>query len=163
MEWDTRPVEIANLLNPAFYSLVLREAAKGYEGREKAGMPYSLLFLVPSIVLYKKTRDSLPNRNSSTSFGKWVMKSDKIVIGFANRTRQYTPYTKEALLFGIHHGVIRIDQNTGNVLPYKELHLIPWSSNSTPKECLNKAKLIGQWFADVGDPTSIYRALGVRP
>ena len=35
--------------------------------------------------------------------------------------------------------------------------------NSVPIDCRNKAKVVGEWFADIADATTIYRAFGIRP
>jgi ABC-three component (ABC-3C) system Middle Component 3 len=165
MNWQTRPIEIANLLNPAFYSLILRESSEGFIKRDEAGIPYSLIFLIPSFVLHEKTRNLLPSRRSTTPFGQWLMRNEAVKIGFADRTKQLIPYTKEALLFGIQHGVLVIDNRSGNLLPTGKQIEQPssWSSDSIPKESLNKARLVGQWFAEIGDSATIYRVLGIRP
>jgi len=164
MNWQTRPIEIANLLNPAFYSLILRESVVGFENKDKTGISYALILLIPSLVLHKKTRNLLP-KTHSTSFGQWLTRNEVVKIGFADRTKQLIPYTKEAILFGDYHGVLKIDDISGKFLSTKKKFVQPssWLSDSTPKESLDKARLVGRWFAEIGDPVTIYRALGIRP
>ena len=42
VEWSKRPQDVANLLNPAFDGLLLRQAAIGYEKEAESGMPFEL-------------------------------------------------------------------------------------------------------------------------
>ncbi|WP_414577239.1 three component ABC system middle component [Anabaena sp. CCY 9402-a] len=57
--WEQRPLEYANLLNPAFCSIILHNAIKGYQNEKKQGMPYPLLFLLLPLVLHNSTRNAL--------------------------------------------------------------------------------------------------------
>jgi len=58
--WEHRPIEVANLFNPAFCGEVIRRCGAGYSAKLQTGMPYALAFLVLPIVLHPATRWSEP-------------------------------------------------------------------------------------------------------
>ncbi|MHC5731680.1 MAG: three component ABC system middle component, partial [Nostoc sp.] len=99
--WEQRPFEYANLLNPAFCSILLRNAIKSYHAQKKQGMPYPLLFLV----LHGSTRNALP-KTTVTKLHIWLQRQPEARVGFGDRTSYLVPYTKEALAFGMQTGII---------------------------------------------------------
>lgn len=163
MKWDSRPIEIANLLNPAFCALLLRDAAKAYHDYEKTGMPYILAFLLLPIALHQRTCDAVPHQPTIT-FGQWIERNAEVTFGFADRTRTLNPLTKEAIIFGLQHGILDIN-TAGEIVPSSVSleHPSSWDSDSVPSRCAMCAKNIGRWFAEVGDASTICRLLGVRP
>ncbi len=163
MRWDSRPVEIANLLNPAFCALLLRDATRSYCDYDKAGMPYVLAFLLLPLVLHRKTRESVSQR-PTTTFGQWIERNSDVMLGFADRSRELNLLTKEAIMFGLQHGVLSIGV-TGSIVPADAStgHPPSWHNNSPPQIYVTCARNIGKWFADVGDEATICRLLGVRP
>ena len=46
LPWERRPIEIANLFNPAFCSLLIQYSVRGFERESGRGMPYTLALLV---------------------------------------------------------------------------------------------------------------------
>ncbi len=69
--WDKRSLEEANLLNPAFISIICYQCVKGYCETAGKSAPHVLPFLVTPLVLHKKTREDLP-RTVSTTFSTWT-------------------------------------------------------------------------------------------
>lgn len=161
--WEQRPVEIANLLNPAFCSLLLMDAIGGYRSRNEGGMPYPVAFLILPLVLHEQTREALPN-TIRTDLHVWLQNRPEIRYEAGRRIGQLIPYTKEALIFGMRHGLIDIDPQ-GTLLVQRST-----SSRARPElqpvqisAIRNRAGFLGKWFAKLGDPLIIYTMWGVRP
>lgn len=167
MRWEQRPVEIANLLNPAFCAVLLRDAIAAYSKKDKQGMNYLLVYLILPLVLHKTTRRSIPSRGNMTLI-EWIEKHETNNWVFVDHIRQLIPFSKEALIFAIQQGVVAFgnqENSYGNLLalPKELLADETWAQNSVPMDCRNKARIVGEWFADMADITTIYRAFGIRP
>lgn len=163
--WEQRPLEYANLLNPAFCSIILQNAIKGYQNEKKQGMPYPLLFLVLPLVLQNSTRNALPKR-IVTKLHIWLQRNPEARVGFGDRTRNLVPYTKEALAFGMQTGIISICDDgkftwvNGKLKP---ILAVSWSSDTEPAICYKKAEFIGRWLAQAGEVSTIYIMWGICP
>jgi hypothetical protein len=160
--WDQRPMEIAHLLNPAFCSIVLFESVLGFELEENSEMPYALCFLILPIVLHKPSRILMP-RSVATKFHTWVHKNQVVRIGFAKRALNLTPYTKEAIHFGIQAGLFSFAGKGGLSAIRSVSTRGNWHSDSEVADCLRKSMFVGKWFARVGDTATLFAILGVKP
>ncbi len=115
LNWENRPIEIANLINPAFCSLLLHSSVGDFSREKKTGMPYALLFLVLPLTLHEPTRTSLPN-DTRISLAEWFKEQpEEFGYTFVCQTRQLIPYTREAFMFGMQRGLFDTDEN-GNVI-----------------------------------------------
>jgi hypothetical protein len=161
LEWKDRPEEVANLLNPAFCSIILKEGIFGYQQASSKPMPYSLLFLVLPIVLHKRTRELLP-RSISTTFHAWVHRYESVRIGFSVRATDLVPYYKEALLFGVQSGLFSISPGGHVTALVSDRPLPEWPDNSEPFDCRRQARFVGRWMAKAGDEATIYSILGIN-
>lgn len=161
--WEQRPVEIANLLNPAFCSLLLMDAVGGYWSRNEVGMPYSVAFLILPLVLHEQTREALP-KTIRTDLHVWLQNRPEIRYEAGRRFAQLIPYTKEALIFGVRHGLIEIDSQ-GMLLVQRSTfrRATPELQSVEISTIRNRAGFLGKWFAKLGDPLVIYTMWGVRP
>ncbi len=168
MRWEQRPIEISNLLNPAFCAILLHDAIKAYAQKDQRGMNYLLVYLILPLVLHNQTRRMIPSRANLTLM-EWVEKQEINTWILVDHVRQLIPFTKEALIFGIQQGVVDFSkqENTySNLLALSNKKLSndeSWLQGSTPVDCRNKAEIIGEWFAEVADATTIYRTFGIRP
>ncbi len=167
MRWEQRPVEVANLLNPPFCAILLREAIQAYEQKDSRGMSYLLIYLILPFVVHAKTRHSIPNRPNYT-FIEWLERQKTNSMILTDRIQQLTLFTKEGLLWGIQEDVFKFgseEDKFGNLVTSSRVLQFDesWSPDSTPVDCKNKARIIGTWFAEIGDVTTIYRSLGIRP
>src|SRR5262245_27296516 len=167
MRWEQRPVEVSNLLNPAFCAVLLRDALAAYEENDERGMNYLLIYLILPLLLHHQTRQLIPVQASS-SLLEWIERQEINTWILVDRIQQLIPYTKEALIFGIQQGKIAFGTQEsiyGNLLVSSQN--LPdegaWPEVSTPVECRKKAKTIGKWFGEVADATTIYRTFGIRP
>ena len=163
MEWENRPVEVANLLNPAFCAVVIFEAARSYQKELESSLPYSLSYLVLPLVLHENTRSRLPS-TTRTKMHSWIRDNADLRIGFAERTRQMQPYTKDSLLFGMTMGIFGVDEQIGTINIYQNRLKRPkWKSGTETDACVKKSALLGKWFALTGEPTTIFAMWGIRP
>lgn len=160
--WDARPPEVANLLNAAFASLVIRSAIKEYAKTEGGGMPLSLTYLILPIVLHRETRESLP-RTSRTRLHTWLQGNQMVAIGFATRAQRMVEYSREALLFGLQHGILTANGSARIQVAKVRLRKYPRAEGSESGACLERAELVGRLFAATGDATTILSMWGVRP
>ena len=160
--WTKRPFEIAYLLNPAFCALLIRDGALGYQQDTQDGLPFSLSFLLLPIALHESTRNKLPFR-VTTKLHAWLGETPEVKVGFTERARGLVPYTKEALTFGLQKQSFKLTDN-GHVIPTPGIKQpATWKNDLEIVACLRAARFIGRWFAQVGDPGTIYYMWGVQP
>jgi hypothetical protein len=160
--WEERPVEVANLLNPAFLSLLLHRTVAGYMQIKARGMPYALLFLAPPFILHEPTRNSLPKR-TTTKLTNWLSSQPIAAIGYYERTKRLVPYTKEGIIYGINSGLFLISGEGNLVLTPRKLRKPRWPKESEPEQCRKMAKFVGKWLASAGDVNTVYSILGIHP
>lgn len=163
-QWTQRPVEEANLLNPAFCSALIASSDVGYMSIDNAGIPYPLVFLMLPVVLHKSTRDLLP-RTKRTSLATWIQRNTEVRILFAERVIALKPYTREAILFGmLHHWLTlgdggKLQTNLDDIY----IDLITKKLKNEAKECVNKARFVGRWFASAGSAQTVMALWGIIP
>lgn len=159
--WEKRPIEIANLFNPSFCSLIIYEAVKGYTQESGKGMPYPLLFLLLPIILHKKSREELP-RSIATKFHVWLEQHQHLKIDFTIRTRKMVSYTKEGLIFGMQMGILQFDEE-GRALNQDALKNSKNEFSPEIIECYRRSRFLGRWLSTAGDTTTIYMMWGICP
>ncbi len=165
--WTERPVEISNLLNPAFTGVLLRRSVDGYKSEAEGGMPIELVFLVMPLGLHPATARRLPSRPTSTPLHAWLQREENrdVLVRFDERVRSLAPFTREGMIFAAQRRVLDIDE-MGGVIPGVE----PLRGFSTYKTCgeevkdaVNRCFFVGRWLALSGTTATIYSLLGVRP
>lgn len=165
LTWQERPSEIANLLNPAFCALLLHDSIEDFyrESVLKKGIFYGLSFLILPIVLHNPTRDALP-KTTAPLMSDWLQQTPQVLVGFADRTRLLVPFTKEAIVFGMHKRTLEISKE-GYLIPgtLELLSTSLWSDEAEAALCIKSAKMLGRWLARSGDPKTIFRTWGVCP
>lgn len=162
LPWENRPIEVANLLNPAFCSILLRDSVETFQIENMQGMSYPLSFFILPLVLHKPTREALP-RTTRTKLHTWLQEKPEVRIGFVERARQLVPYSKEAIIFGLQTGIIEVNEN-GNLIPSsKRLKELSWVDEVEPSICRKKAQFLGRWLARAGNVPTILTMWGIRP
>lgn len=161
LNWENRPIEVGNLLNPAFNSVLIFDVVSSYK-KEKGEFPYPLVFLILPILLHKATRESLPP-NRKTKLHSWLTDKQHIRINFAERAKSLTSYTKEGILFGLQQKVISISKSGMLTSLQEKLQRYDWDKDSEVAKCRQKANLLGRLFADAGESIAIYARLGIQP
>jgi ABC-3C biological conflict system middle component len=162
IRWEERPVEIANLLNPAFCGEVLRQCIISYHKTTSRSFPYPLIFLVLPIVLHRGTRERISSLQRQ-SLHVWLQRNQDLKIGFGERASELIPITKEAIIFLLQAEAIRLDEQAGLInQPYPNV-TIDGQNQGEIADCYRKAELVGRWFARAGTATTIFAMWGVRP
>ncbi|KOP70272.1 hypothetical protein AMS59_20845 [Lysinibacillus sp. FJAT-14745] len=166
--WENRPVEIANLINPAFCGFLIYEFIKGHEEKvdSEVGTPYELFFLMLPIILHKPTKLVLP-RSVSTYMHVWLQEKPEVRVGFALRAKELVPFTKEAIHFLMKREIITVNENgnfkiSGKIKP-SVINSLENDSKMYLSDYQNKAKMLGRWFAVTGTSSTIYTMWGVSP
>jgi len=159
--WDQRPVEIRNLFNPAFCGLVLFRALCAYEEQDQRGMPFSLALLVLPLCLHKDSREILKQGNRSYLL-KLIASHPELLVGFARRVTDLLPFTFEAFGFLMQMGSIEIEDD-GRLTTVRIGVRKTLSGTVETVSCQRVSQYIGKEFARVGDRSTIYMTLGVRP
>lgn len=158
--WHDRPIITANLVNPAFTCEIVRECGKGYTSETSLNMPYIFLPLVLPFILPQRFRTTLP-RSKATTMHAWLNNNPQLKIGLAEHIKGLVDFSKEAVMFGIIHDVLRIDENGSlEVLGKKGKASL---NNDETNECLSKAVTWGKILANAGDHYTVYSMLGIKP
>ena len=162
--WAKRPKEEAYLLNPAFCSTALTASIAGYTNIDTEGMPLRISFLVLPIILHKQTREILPIK-ITTSLPAWIQENASAKILFYERAKSLTPYTKEAILFGLMNDMLEIQQNGKLQSKIVDSKVVTLSHKleEEAKECVSRARFVGRWLASAGSPQTVMALWGVCP
>ncbi len=160
--WEKRPVEIANLLNPAFCGEVLRRSIAQYTAAASRSFPYPLAFLILPIVLHRNTRDKIP-KSFRKQMHAWLMENQDVKIGFAERAKNLIEITRESVAFLMQIGALSLNTQ-GLIMPsgYHPSKISPQIAGEI-YDCYKKAEIVGQMLARAGTPSTIYIMWGVKP
>ena len=159
--WDKRPVEIRNLFNPAFCGLVLMRAMCGFEEEDARGMPFSLVLLVLPLCLHKRSRVILQAGIRSYLL-KLAASHPELLVGFARRTTDMIPFTFEALGLLMEMGLFAVDEQ-GRLKASPTGVRKSLSGTVETIACQRTARFVGREFARVGDRSTLYMTMGIRP
>ena len=163
-QWDERPQDVSNLLNPAFLGLLLHMAVKAFRKETGGGMPYELLALVLPFVLHPATRRRLPPK-ITTTLPTWLQSNRDTLLGFPDRIRALMPFTREALTFLTTRRILVFTDDghisTGSAKPVG----VTKYRRATEEiaDCCKRAEFVGRWLAMAGSSVTIFALLGIRP
>ena len=162
--WEQRPIEVANLFNPAFCGEIIRICVKSYVKETDQAFPYLLTFLVLPIILYDNTRKSMaPDGRRYSFLHHWLQDYPYLRIHFAERVRELIPITQESLTFLVQLQLLSLNEN-GTLETIEYRRRIPESQRTDPiKDFYHKAEILGKWFARAGDLKTIYIMWGIQP
>ena len=160
--WHERPTEIANLFNPAFCALIVRDGSQGFAEHNPTGMPYPLAFVLLPIVLHRGTRNILP-KTIATKLHPWIEQHQEVKIGFPQRCAAMSTFTREAIIFAASGGLISISTSGTIQAPPLRLKRVGWPNDSEPAICRERAHFVGRWLATAGETATIFAMWGVRP
>jgi hypothetical protein len=161
--WTDRPIEQARLLNPAFLAALIWSCAEGYYSISQQGIPYPLSFVAMPVVLHKPTRVILP-RSVRTSLAAWLGENTQVHVHFIERATSLVPTVKEGMLFGVNGQLLSLtsSQIMAAPRPRAMVRFLRESSDEV-RDCMEKAKFVGRWFASSGDYTTVMALWGVMP
>lgn len=160
--WIDRPVELANLFNPAFCAVLLRETASGFSSASEHPIDFALIFLAMPLVLHTPTRVRLPG-TVATKHHPWLEVNQDLRIGFSERVANLAPFVREGLLFGCNTRLLDIDTLGRVSAPRRRSPRRPWPAVGEVAECVRAAKFVGRWLAGAGDSATLFVLWGLKP
>lgn len=161
--WSDRPIEQARLLNPAFLAALIWSCAEGYYSINQQGIPYPLSFVAMPIVLHKPTRAILP-RAIRTSLAAWLGENTHVHVHFIERATSLVPIVKEGVLFGVNGQLLSLTSSQIMAAPRpRSMARFLRESSDEVRDCMEKAKFVGRWFASSGNYTTVMALWGVMP
>ncbi|MDW7553665.1 MULTISPECIES: three component ABC system middle component [Azospirillum] len=164
LPWGDRPLEEASLFNPVFCALLLRATVKEHRAAAKTPLSFPLAFLVLPFALHEKTRLALP-ASARTMMTSWLVDHPELVAGFGERARRMADTTREAIQFGCHYSLLRIE---GAGLDVGKRTVKPEPANlaentEEARACYAAARLLGKWLASGGTVPTVMSLWGVSP
>ncbi len=164
-KWQDRPIEEANLFNPAFLCMLIHEFLKDYAKSQAGGAPLTIIVIAITTTLHRASREKLPNR-TVTSLYAWLQDNEHLLVGFASRAKNIVPYVKEAILFGMGTNVLATGDGH-SLLPGSSKATFPKSFVDTTtaemKAIIDRTKFMGRWLSGSGSEISVVAAWGVKP
>ena len=164
ISWSRQTAEERSLLNPSFCGRLLWHASSAYENASQAPLPFDLAFLVLPVVLHRETRQSLP-KTAKTSLAVWLDENPLSRSRVGDRARTLAPFTKDALMFGGVHELLRLKDGriTADVGWKKRIATDLKDSTDEVRTCAKRAEFVGKWFAAAGSSDTVMAMFGVRP
>jgi hypothetical protein len=159
--WNRRPIEVRNLFNPAFCGLVLYRAMAAFQEVDARGMPFSMSLLILPLTLQRQSREVIQAGNRNFLL-KVIADHPELQVGFGQRCTDIFPFTLEAL------GVLA-SVSTMSVQPEGRMIVVGDGVKKTvtgtdeTKATQRVAIFLGKEFARVGDSSTIYSTMGIRP
>jgi hypothetical protein len=141
--------------------MILFRALHGFEEENPEGMPFSLSLLVLPLCLHKDTRLILAEHSRSYLL-KAVEKNPRILIGFAELARHLLPFALEAFGILMERGCFIVAED-GRLKSVDNKVRKTISGTDESIACQRVARFVGREFARIGDRTTVYTSLGVRP
>ncbi|WP_020600347.1 three component ABC system middle component [Spirosoma panaciterrae] len=160
LSWSERPVEIANLFNPAFCALLLRQAITEYEKKGGKGLDYPLVFLMLPLILHKFSRELLP-ATTKTKLHTWLQDHQEVRVGLDQRISSLANYTKEAIIYGLQFKLLAFDETGALTAPKRRLPKFD-AGDSEAASCFDKAAMLGRWFVNAGNTATLLSMWGIR-
>lgn len=160
LNWENRPFEIAYLINPAFCALVLSASIGEFSKEKHRGMPYALAFLILPLILHEPTRNSLPNDTRETLIDWFKEQREEFGVIFVHQVRQFVPYTRESLLFGMQRSVLQVDEDGSLINGTKSVRKIDMLSPSL-KDLFDSSRFVGRWFSKSEHERFIFKTFGI--
>ncbi len=160
LPWNARPREEAALFNPAFLAVLLSAAAGDHERIADSGMPWTLAFLVPPLVLFEDTRAELPERTNAR-VASWITTNSGVRGRLPLRARSLGPLVREGTRFGVRAGALRFEAE--RLTSRLDAVSLRASTSGEAKQCVEKAAFLGRWLTKVSDIASVYALLGISP
>lgn len=162
LPWSERPTEVANLLNPAFLAVLVRDATKDYERAADEAMDYSLPFIILPVVLHRPTREKLP-LSTAKKLHVWLEEHPEVHVGFPGRAQRLSSFVREAIRFGSQREIFQIN-GAGNLeSTNRQLRTFQGPVEAEHQQCRKQTSFLGRWFAKTRDPETLYTMWGIRP
>ena len=164
-KWKDRPIEEANLFNPAFLCALIHEFLKDYAKAQTGGAPLTAVVIGMATTLHRASRERLPNRTVTPLYA-WLQDNEDLLIGFASRAKNIVPYVKEAILFGMATETLALGNGHSLVLGTQKATFPKSYIDTTTaevKSIIDRAKFMGRWLSNSGSEISVAAAWGIKP
>jgi hypothetical protein len=160
LPWESRQPEEARLFNPAFLASLLAAAAADHERTSGEGILWALGFLVPALVLFADTRQTLPEKTNARVVN-WISAQSTVRAQLVGRARALAPYVRESARFGMREGaLVFVADRLVSPLTAAKLRA---GSTGEAEVCIERAAFLGRWFTKVADIASVYALFGIAP
>lgn len=162
--WEQRSHEERALLNPGFCANLFWHAARGYASTNIGSLSFKESFLILPFILHRETREALP-RSTRTSLSVWLNENPMALGHVASLAKLLVPFTKEGLILGGMHGLIKFNQGRlqAETTWSRAVNRALRKSSDEVRECAKKAEFLGEWFARSGSSATVLALIGVRP
>lgn len=163
--WQDRPIEEANLFNPAFLCALINEFLKDYQKVHSSGAPTTVIVIAMAATLHRASRERLPNRTVTPLYA-WLQENEDLLVGFAIRAKNIVPYVKEAIIFGMATETLEAGDGHNLLIGSKRVTFPKSFIDTTTtemKEIIDRAKFMGRWLSNSGSEISITAAWGIKP
>jgi hypothetical protein len=124
-------------------------------------MPFSLTILILPLCLHRQSREILQQGNRSYLL-KLISGHPELLVDFARRTTDVLPFTFEALGFLMQVGSFRVEDG-GRFKAVAAGVRKGVTGTVETVSCQRVARYLGKEFARIGDRSTLYTSLGVRP
>ena len=164
-KWRDRPIEEANLFNPAFICALVHEFLKDYTKTQTDGAPMTVVVIAMTATLHRASRERLPNRTVTPLYA-WLQENEDLLIGFASRAKNIVPYIKEGILFGMATEALAVGGGHNLLLGEKKATFPKSFIDTTTtemKSIIDRSKFMGRWLSSSGSESSVVSAWGVKP
>ncbi|GEM86030.1 three component ABC system middle component [Meiothermus granaticius] len=149
--------------NPALCSLILYAFSSAYLERDGRGPEHPLMFLPVPLTLSQQYAQTFDGTNSSTGLYAWIARKPELLISLAETVRAVAPFSREALCFGLYHGMLTLSDEA-RILPSTNFKLTPARRGRLDPQVravLSLASRLGTWAAESGGTRQVYYALGM--
>lgn len=163
--WHRRPLEEAAHFNPAFLCVLTHEFLRDYCKAHAEGAPITIVIVALSACLHRATRDRLPLRTVTPVY-KWLQDNEDVKVGFATRTKNLSPFIKEAVLFGMATKTLSVADGHNLITGQTKASFPSVFIDDTTAELRainHQVKFMGRWLSNSGSETAILAAWGVKP
>lgn len=149
--WEARVREEANLFNPYFLSVTIRQVAQAYTAAREEGLPWPLPFLCVPLLLHEHSRQQLPY-SSRTDLVVWLTDHPDIRFLTPGRVALLRPHVREALLVGVREGILSIDRPALTISqgPLRLTQARLDRTGAIAGDILKEATKLGRWLARNG-------------
>ncbi|MGO4853310.1 three component ABC system middle component [Phaeovulum sp. W22_SRMD_FR3] len=160
-QWDRRPIEVRNLFNPGFCGLVLYRAMAAFQEIDAKGMPFSMSLLILPLALQRQSREVIQRGNRNFLL-KIIADHPELQVDFGQRCTDMFPFTLEALGVLSSVGTMSVQAN-GRLTTVNDGVKKTISGTDETKATQRAAVFLGKEFARIGQSSTIYSTLGIRP
>lgn len=153
-----------NLHNPAYCGFLIYSMLREHQSFEKNGLNSALIYLFLPFVLTKSISSKLP-KSFKTSFVLWIVENEGELFNISSRVSHHFEVTQSAIDFLVQRNLITLDEQGYMQLVKSKLPVSPalFNKSSSMQKHLSVSKLLGKWFANSPDATTIYSVLGIKP